>query len=138
VHFIDLTPDRNEAIVSTSRHVMHAGRCTLVLAGAAALGALALAGPASAQTVTVKATQDASDSDPPGDSKSAPDIGTVVVSLDSGSNMVGFGIRLNNDNLSNNGGAVVLIDADATRLPGIKAPMFVGAFQEGAREEARC
>ena len=95
---------------------MYAGRWTLALAGAAALCAFALAGPASAQTVTAKATQDTSYTDPTGDSKSAPDIGNVLVSLDSSSGALAFGIQLaNNDNLSNDG--LVLVEIDADRNP---------------------
>src|SRR5919201_3268337 len=98
---------------------MYAGRWTSALVGAAALCAFALAGPASAQTVTAKATQDASYADAAGDAKSAPDIGTVVVSLDSASGALGFGIQLaNKDNLSNDGDVVILIDADRNPATG--------------------
>jgi hypothetical protein len=98
---------------------MYAGRWRAALAGTAALCALALVGPAAAQTLTAKATQDAAYADPTGDSKSAPDVSTVAVSLDPGSGALVFGIQLaNNDNLSNNGVVVIGIDADRNPATG--------------------
>jgi hypothetical protein len=97
---------------------MYAGRCTLALAGAAALCALSLVGSASARTLTTKATQDASYSDPTGDSKSAPDVGAVLASLDSGSGALAFAIQLaNNDDLSN-AGVLLAFDTDHNAATG--------------------
>jgi hypothetical protein len=97
---------------------MNGGRWAPALAGAAALCALSLVGSASAQTVTTKDTQTASYADPTGDSKSAPDIGTVVAALDTGSGVLGLGIQIaNNDDLSN-AGVLVLFDTDHNRSTG--------------------
>jgi hypothetical protein len=97
---------------------MFAGRWTLALAGAAALCALSLVGSASAQTMMTKDTQTASYADATGDSKSAPDIGNVVATLDTSSGVLGLGIQIaNNDNLSN-AGVLVLFDTDHNRSTG--------------------
>jgi hypothetical protein len=57
-------------------------------------------------------------SDATGDSKSAPDIASIVATLDSSSGILGFGVVFaNNDDLSN-AAVVILIDADRNAATG--------------------
>jgi hypothetical protein len=94
----------------------------LVIVSVAVGVALAASPTASARTQLTTRAADvttATYTDATGDSKSAPDIGNVLVSLDSGSGIVGFGIQLaNNDDLSNGGAVLVEIDTDRNAATG--------------------
>jgi hypothetical protein len=96
----------------------------LASAGVAVLAALASlavvgAGPAAAAAPPAGGPTTYTYSDPTGDSKTAPDISSIVASLDSSSGTLGFRVAFaNNDDLSNGGVLLIAIDTDHNATTG--------------------
>jgi hypothetical protein len=116
---------------------MKARHSTLVLLFVATAIALVASPAASARTQEVVKKADMTTytyGDATGDSKSAPDVASVIATLDSGSGVLGLGVVFaNNDDLSNGGILLVAIDADRNPSTGnqVGAEYMLAVTQNG-------